>query len=297
VGIYPNDGTLVSDHPWAVLNWADATHQQVAADFLAFLRSPDAQKRFEDLGFRDFENKAGGQVTQENGATPDAKLNVLHPPSPPVLDKLLASWAELRKKANVLLVVDVSGSMSDTAKGTGKSKIDLAKHAATTALSEFGDSDQVGLWMFSTMLDGDQDYRELVPIGPVGGQAPGGVRRDVLRTRLDGLVPDGGTGLYDTSLAAYQFLKAHLDPQAINAVVVLTDGRNEDTGSIDLDNLTGQLRGESGSQTVRMFTIAYGGDADKDVLKKIAEATTGASYDSSKPDTIDQVFTAVISNF
>jgi Ca-activated chloride channel family protein len=105
------------------------------------------------------------------------------------------------------------------------------------------------------------------------------------------------SGLYDSSLAAYEFMKQRLDPNAINAVVVLTDGRNEDPGGIDLPNLVGQLRSEGGGETVRMFTIAYGSDADLDVLKEIAEATQGSGYDSSKPDSIDQVFTAVVSNF
>ncbi|MGA6165961.1 substrate-binding and VWA domain-containing protein [Amycolatopsis magusensis] len=293
VAVYPADGTLNSDHPYAVLNWADDPRRQVAADFLAFLRSDDAQKRFLDQGFRSWENKPGPQATVDNGVLPETELNLIRPPSPPVLDLVLKSWAELRKKANVLLVVDVSGSMGDSAEGTGKSKMDLAKQAAVSALGEFGDRDQVGLWMFSTKLEGEQDHRELVPIGPVGKDG----RRDALRSRLEGLTPQGGTGLYDTSLAAHEYLKARLAPDAINAVVVLTDGRNEDPGSLDLDNLISRLQVESGSETVRMFTIAYGGDADQDVLKRMAEATQAAEYDSSEPGTINQVFTAVISNF
>ena len=293
VALYPSDGTLNSDHPFTVLTWADDLHKQIAADFLGYLKSPEAQKHFADLGFRSFDNKPGDQVTAENGVQPDAKINVIHLPGPPVLDKLLKSWSDLRKNANVLLVVDVSGSMADDVSGTGKNKMELAKQAATTALAQFSDTDRVGLWMFSTGLDNGKDYRELVPIGQVGQQG----RRDQLRDRLGGLSPQGGTGLYDTSLAAYQYLREHLDPDAINAVVVLTDGQNADPGGIDLDNLLGNLRTETGGETVRLFTIAYGSDADQDILKQIAETTQAAEYDSSKPDTIDQVFTAVISNF
>jgi Ca-activated chloride channel family protein len=293
VALYPSDGTLNSDHPFTVLTWTDELHKQIAADFLGYLKSPEAQKQFADLGFRSFDNKPGDQVTVDNGVQPDAKINVIHLPGPPVLDKLLKSWSDLRKNANVLLVVDVSGSMADDVSGTGKNKMDLAKQAAATALGQFSDTDRVGLWMFSTDLDNGKDYRELVPIGPVGQEE----RRDRLRDRLGGLTPQGGTGLYDTSLAAYQYLREHLDPDAINAVVVLTDGQNADPGGIDLDNLLGNLRTETGGETVRLFTIAYGGDADQDILKQIAESTQAAEYDSSKPDTIDQVFTAVISNF
>ena len=118
-----------------------------------------------------------------------------------------------------------------------------------------------------------------------------------MASRLGGLTPQSGTGLYDTSQAAYEYMKAHLDPTAINAVVVLTDGRNEDPGGIDLDHLLPQLRPEGNAETVRLFTIAYGSDADQGVLKEIAEATSGSEYDSSKPDSINQVFTSVIANF
>ena len=289
--IYPSDGTLMSDHPFVVLNTADEARKQVAADFLAYLHSDPVQATFADQGFRSYRNVAGGQVTKDNGALPDTKLTVLSPPNPTVLDGVLQSWAQLRKKANVLLVVDVSGSMGAPVEGTGKTKMDLAKSAAVEALGQFGDQDKVGLWMFSTGLDGDRDYQELAPVAPVGGQ------RDVLKSRLEGLTPNGGTGLYDVSLASFKQMQSIRDPKSINAVVVLTDGRNEDGNGVSLDNLLPQLTVEDSGESVHMFTIAYGGDADQDVLRQIAQATNGAEYDSSKPDTIDKVFTAVISNF
>jgi Ca-activated chloride channel family protein len=150
--------------------------------------------------------------------------------------------------------------------------------------------------MFSTKLDGDRDYRELVPIGPMSQQIDGGQRRAVLRQRIENLPPQGGTGLYDTSLASFQFVRAHQRAESINAVVLLTDGKNEDNG-ISLQALLDQLRTEQGDQSVRLFTIAYGDDADHETLKRIAETTNGAAYNSSDPTSINQVFTAVISNF
>jgi len=48
---------------------------------------------------------------------------------------------------------------------------------------------------------------------------------------------------------------------------------------------------------VRVFTIAYGSDADKKVLQRIADATRGAAYDASDPASIETVFKEVISNF
>ena len=105
----------------------------------------------------------------------------------------------------------------------------------------------------------------------------------------DGLVPDDEP--------AY-------DPAKINAVVLLTDGRNDDGDPSDddaqLEQLITSLRGSSegvDSQPVRIFTIAYGQDADLSALRRIAEATNAVAYDASNPSTINQVFAAVVSNF
>jgi Ca-activated chloride channel homolog len=293
VAIYPKEGTLLSDHPWVVLSapWVDDAKRKAAADLLAYLQADKARAKFQEFAFRDGQAKPGPLVTEANGLLRDQPKALLSPPAPRVLDKLLASWGSLRKRANVLLVMDTSGSMGEQVAGTGKSKLELAKQAARNSLSQFASRDQVGLWMFSTQLDGETDYRELVPAGPIDAQ-----RRAQLSERIDGLQPGGGTGLYDTALAAYQFVKDHATPDDINAVVLLTDGRNEDNG-ISVDNLLSQVRTEEGAQSVRLFTIGYGQDADLDTLRRISETTNAAAYDSSNPTSIDQVFTAVVSNF
>jgi Ca-activated chloride channel family protein len=298
VALYPKEGTLLSDHPWVTLNapWVDDAKKAAAADFLKYLQSDKAQSRFDQFAFRNYKNQPGKLITLDNGLQPKAPATLLSPPAPAVLDQTLTSWAQLRKPANVLLVMDVSGSMGNEAEGTGQSKLALAQRAATNALSQFADRDQVGLWIFSTEQDGSKDYRELVPIGAMNAPEGGQPRRNVLKERIGGLTPAGGTGLYDTSLAAYQFVKSKLDAGKINAVVLLTDGRNEDSG-ISLNNLVQSLRTEQGAESVRLFTVAYGQDADLGVLRQIAETTNAAAYDSLDPAKIDEVFAAVISNF
>ncbi|ETK33588.1 substrate-binding and VWA domain-containing protein [Microbispora sp. ATCC PTA-5024] len=289
VAIYPKEGTLFSDHPYAVLSWADAARKAAAADFLKYLQAPERQREFEKYAFRTFDGKPGDLITAANGLDPKQPSTTLGAPSPQVLDRILKSWSELRKPANVLMVMDVSGSMGAEVPGTGKTKLDLAKQAAVNALPQFGPNDRVGLWMFSLRQDGDKDYRELVPMDKNTGSR--------LKDRIEGLIPNGGTGLYDTTLASYRYVMAHRSGDAINAVVFLTDGKNEDNNSISLDDLIPDLRTEAGEDGVRVFTIAYGADADLGTLKKISQTTDAAAYDSRKPGSIDQVFTAVISNF
>jgi Ca-activated chloride channel family protein len=195
----------------------------------------------------------------------------------------------------VLLVIDVSGSMSEDA-GNGETKLDLAKRAAVDALSQFKPDDQVGVRIFSTNLRPQQpsDYIDLVPVAPVGSQ------RERLSVEIGRLIPREGTPLYTVARESYQDMKKGYDPKLINAVLLLTDGRNDDERNDDLNATLSALRAGSeglSSSPVRLFTIAYGHDADKDVLKRMADATNAAAYDASDPQTIAKVFTAVVSNF
>ncbi|HUS61539.1 MAG TPA: VWA domain-containing protein, partial [Acidimicrobiales bacterium] len=205
-------------------------------------------------------------------------------------------WGQQRKGARVLIVLDVSGSMGDAADDQGTTKLDLAKQAAISSLDQFKADDEVGLRIFSTDISRapPTDYVDLVPIGAIGSQ------REKIASSIRALVPTQGTPLYTVAEASYTALRDTYDPARINAVALLTDGRNEDPQNRDLDKLLGALRaGNEGQSTrpVRIFTIAYGKDADKDVLRRIAEATNAALYDASNPTTINQVLTAVISNF
>jgi Ca-activated chloride channel family protein len=45
-------------------------------------------------------------------------------------------------------------------------------------------------------------------------------------------------------------------------------------------------------QGVKVFTIAYGGDADKDLLTRVANRTNGKTF-AGDPDTIQRVYTAI----
>ena len=103
--------------------------------------------------------------------------------------------------------------------------------------------------------------------------------------------------MYATTRAATRLMQQNFDPTRINAVVLLTDGKNEYPLDTDIDGLVRELQSEEESNAVRVFPIAYGADADLKTLQRIAEASRAAVYNSSDPASIDKVFAAVISNF
>ncbi len=307
VAIYPKEGTIYSDSPLYVLDapWVDEEKKAAAEAFIDYVQRPEAQEQALEYGFRpgNPDVAVGAPITAENGVDPEQPTTLLQVPDPPVMIRLLDKWKEQRKTARVLLVLDVSGSMSEPADPddpSGPTKLDLAKDAAITALDEFNSSDEVGLRIFTTGLDDDPtvSYRDLLPVQPMG------TNRERLATEIRAQLPLNGTPLYDVAADSYETMIADYDPTKINAVVLLTDGKNDDGERSDdnaqLDRLLTQLEegthGEA-AQPVRIFPIAYGREADMDTLEAIAEASNAAAYDASDPATIHKVFTAVVSNF
>ena len=294
VAVYPKEGTLVSDNPYVVLTaeWVDQAKKRAAADFLAFVTEPAQQKRFTDAAFRDASGRPGAALTRENGTLPDRKVAVIDPPAPAVLDQVAKSWESLRKRARVLLVLDTSGSMGSAVPNGGGSKLDLAKQAALRATRQLAPDDELGLWTFSTPAEGETNpYRELVPTGRVSAVLP------AFKQKVGTLAPDGGTALYATTRDAVRQVQDSFDRSRINAVVLLTDGKNEYPADNNLDRLLSDVGGEDTETSVRVFPIAYGTAADLDVLKRIATASRAAAYDASDPASIANVLTAVLSNF
>ena len=190
------------------------------------------------------------------------------------------------------MVMDISGSMGEPVPEAGTDKLELAKQAAIGALDGFAPDDEVGLWVFSTNQgDNSEPYRELVPIGPAKSTIP------VMKKDISQLLADGGTGLYSTLRAAQRESLKTLAPERINAIVLLSDGRNEYPPDTDLDGLLDQLSAESVDTSVRVFTIGYGEAADTEALEAIAEASRGQYYEANDPTSIEKVLTSVLSNF
>jgi Ca-activated chloride channel homolog len=301
--IYPKDGTLLSDYPWIVLRapWVDDAKRIAATDFLLYLKTPAVQAKFQAAGFRSARGQAGSVINEQGGLLADQPTRVL--PAPPVemLAATLKGWDQTKRVANLLAVYDVSGSMAEAVPGTKLTKMQLAQRAALSSLRLFTNESDVGAWEFSTKLDRGRDWRQTVSVGPISGRMPGGrTRLEDLRQHLAALTPTkGDTALYDTTLAAYRYIKEHYVPDRLNLVVIMTDGRNDDPdGGISLSQLLQRLReGQRDDRKVRILTFAFGANADAAALGKISEATGGALFRSPDPADIERVFVTALANF
>jgi len=110
----------------------------------------------------------------------------------------------------------------------------------------------------------------------------------------------GGTPLYDAISTSYDYMQDHAEIGRINAIVVLTDGDDTDSRT-SLESLLVKLNSSKSESNdapqVRIFPIAYGAEANKDVLTQIAKASGGQMFDASDASKIDTVFASVINNF
>jgi Ca-activated chloride channel homolog len=193
----------------------------------------------------------------------------------------------------MLAVIDVSGSMNEQVEGGG-TRIELTREAALGALGLFPASSSIGLWAFSVDLDPPDDHVELVTLGPLNENVGPRSRQEALVAAAQTL-PDrvgGGTGLYDTVLAAFRTVRSAYDPARINSVVVLTDGVDrDDPDSIGLDTLLTTLRTEfDPARPVSVITIGISADADHQTLARISAVTGAKSYQVLDPKDMQQVF-------
>jgi Ca-activated chloride channel family protein len=273
VAVYPSEGTFWSDHPYAVLDapWVGVAERDAADVFLKFLKQRPAQERAQALGFRpaDPAIPTGAPIDAAHGVDPKQPQTLLEVPGAPVIDKLLAVWQKSKKSSDVILVFDKSGSMN------GK-PLEEAKRGAKAFLSTLHDQDEVSLIFF--------DGKVYPTIGP---KKLGESKAEVLG-RIDGLIADGRTALYDATAQAYDLAKGRADkaPTQIHAIVVMTDGRDEGS-QLSLSGLTRRFAGSSEAADVKIFTIAYGDQADPTVLAQIAEAAKGTSAKGNTATIVD----------
>ena len=286
----PSKGAPLLQFPLYAPTTADAGTLTAARALTRWFASGPGLARLAKEGFR----PADGALI-EKGVGPVRSLPL---PVPFAAASDLKLWQDISQPSSVLAVFDASGSMDFMA--GAQSRMQLAVGVAKTALAVFPDRARIGLWVFSIDQGGPgKDWRELEPMRRLDADVHGTSQRD----RLDGQaeqmlqLTNGGTGLYDTTLAAYDEALRDYDPAYSNSVILMTDGANDDPGSISLDRLVRELKAaRSPKRPVRIIGIGISDDADYPALRRIAEATGGQAYSADTPEDILGVFAKAIAS-
>ena len=279
VPIYLREGTTFADYPYTVLRapWVDADRQQLAADFLEFLRTRAAQQAYARAGFRDPSRSIQDTalLAPERGFQLEL-TGLQRAPTAAGISQLMGMWNVLQRPNNALLALDTSGSMNDLVPGTRQTRLQLVQQAAIQGATVLTDQTTIGLWQFSSGLTPATDYRELVAPGRAGEKIGGVERRQAVIDAVRRLQADGGTGLYDTVYAGYLRMQQAWQPDALNFLVVMTDGKNEDDEGLTLPDLIQRLRDAARpDRPLPIVGIAVGPEADADALQQISAVTGG----------------------
>ena len=270
VAVYPVEGTLWADYPLALLErYADfdptplsTAQRDTYYAFSRFLLTDSVQQQVLAGGYRpvnlsiDLANASGSPF--KNNPSVDAlqpKTTLAVPPYS-VIQVIEDYRAYIKKPTNVILVVDTSGSMADA------SKLPRVKTALTAFMGNInGKTDRLGLIDFSDHIK----YNS-------GVQSFDAAFKSTLVTRVNGLRAEGNTAVVDSVLEAYNTLQQLNDPQAINAIVVMTDGK-ENASRTNMAALEKSI--SQGKVPVVIFSIAFGKDADTSIMKRLADVTNG----------------------
>jgi len=281
VAIYPKEGTFYSDHPFAILHasWVTPAKQAAAQAFEQFLLSPAQQHLAEQDGFRPASGIISAPIDQAHGVDPGQPSTLLQVPDATVVNAIEASWDTQRRKVDVMLIIDHSGSMNDPVAGT--TKIVGARQGLAEFVNLLGADDGVGLTEFS------DTQQVLSPMSATGSK-----RQQVL-SAINGITAEGNTLLFDTISSQYQSLEVY-PSKHIKAIVVLTDGE-DNVSKLSASQLIQQITptGNNAGNGIKIFTIAYGdaegSGVDVTDLTKIAAATGGQEY-AGTPQNIQQVY-------
>ncbi|MEU1533560.1 substrate-binding and VWA domain-containing protein [Streptomyces fagopyri] len=298
---YPKDGSPRLDYPFTLVDRPrlSTDESRAALRFMTLSGESAGQRVLQRSGFRtDDDEVSGALVAKAGGRAPQPFDRSATEPLPEkAVEETLGTWTITVQSARITAVVDASASMAQPVPGTDRTRMDVTKAALLQALATFTTEDEIGLWKFSTRLDGDRDYRVLVPTQRLGDREGGNAQRARLAAAFNALkpVPNGATGLYDTTLAAYKAATSGYAKGRFNALVLLTDGVNEDPGSISRADLVSRLRQLADPQhPVPLIAIAVGPDADKAEVEEIAKATGGSGQEVSDPSQIHSVILRAI---
>ncbi len=292
--VSPSDGTGLLRYTWHPTAAAEADPSRAASlDRLrAALEGKKAAAALTGAGLRGADWPAAAPPAAAVAELPVQTGRAMPTVSEHFMYHVLATWNPELRRSNMLLVIDVSGSMADPAPGSPTPKIALVRQGVGQVVQLLPDDALLGLWQFGSRLQPPQDWQQLVAPAPLGAG-----QRAALTAAGNGLQAKvTGTGLFDTVLAAYQYQQAHFQPDMPNEVVVFTDGIDEDDpGGISAQQLHDGLAATDASKRVQLSLFGIGSTLPSDSLTA-ALAPVGGQVDLlNSPDEVSGGFVHAVS--
>lgn len=283
VAVYPTEGNFWTQHPAAIMQeeWVTPEKAEAAKKFIDFLLSKEAQSKAMQLGLRPIQKDLVLEAPFDEMHGVRAKLDIIKAfavPAEDVLKRIIDLWQEVKTPTTIILVLDRSGSM----KGT---PMDSAKAGAIEFIKHMKPRDQIVVTLFNNEIT---PLAELCFIRDCGEQTIG---------KLEGVFAEGGTALHDVIEETFILVKGlkKKEPNRRYSILVLSDGKDTASSLNQNDFLDLLPKGED-FDVPKIFTIAYGGEADKNLLAQISNRTNARLFASS-PEEIAKTYKELSANF
>ena len=191
-------------------------------------------------------------------------IDVLVRIAPPQND----TFAGKRPKLNLSMVLDRSGSM-------GGRKMEEAKQAAKYCIDQLLATDRISTVIFDDEID------VLIPSQLVED-------KERLKRAISSVQANNSTALHEAWVRGGLQVSEHLDTDAINRVLLITDGQ-ANVGETNVDRIVEQTR-QLAARNVSTSTIGIGQDFNEDLLMPMAEAGQGNSWHVEEPQDMVKIF-------
>jgi Ca-activated chloride channel homolog len=284
VALYPKEGTFWHEHPFGIVNapWVTAEQAAAAVVFTDYVLTEAVQKNIVSNGFRPANPNVplDFPFVPENGVTLEGPITVLDVPAPAVVASIQRSWAVVKKQADIVILIDTSGSMLED------DKIGQAKTAALAFLDAIESNNRVALSTFSDTVN-----LNVVPLNNYENN------QTQLRQRISSLQAGGGTELYQALTTVINDLNESDAEDRIRAVLLLSDGADTGSAGITFNQAIAAIEASRNSlNPVIVIPIAYGDNADVSTLSAIGRASQ-TKVQSGDVDTITQLLELLSSYF
>jgi uncharacterized membrane protein len=175
-----------------------------------------------------------------------------------------------------LLILDHSSSMDIRSAADDVRPIDLAREAALRAIETMQPADHLGVLSFNDAFNWD------VPIRPLGS----GLSLRAAQDAVSGVQATGGTHMHQAMQTGLEGM-ANLPPEASPSrhILILSDGQSSDGSPAEFRHLAEEAQ----AQGITISTIAFGEDADTDVLSQIAEVGQGRFYAVTEAEDLPRI--------
>ncbi len=176
-----------------------------------------------------------------------------------------------RKPANLVFVIDISGSMDR------ENRLGAVKRALRMLVDELGEGDRVGIVTYGS----DAQVRlRLVDAS----------RRDEILEVIGGLHPTGSTNAAAGLRLGYELARRGLEPGHVNRVILCSDGVANTGPATDADGILALARGGA-DDGIALSTIGFGMGNYNDVLmERLADDGDGNYFYVDGPREAERVF-------